>query len=280
MLIFPAILAVLSTTLPVQPFWLGDQSGSSIIRCSGDFDTTFTWNAGDEGWTRTNDFIRSNSFTKLSGPYDGYSMVTVCPAKPGRYTEGAYADSEGYPRKYPGPNFLICPKFDFSRTEGGPVVFSFMQSINVEPEWDLGWWEYSADGNTWKHLGRLNDTDGLHWYDTTIFPNARLHTPSSMNAPPDTLTLQKYGLIRSASELEDFPVWTSTGSGHAPGEDLPAGPAGWIKIRLEISPALYPEIYHSSSVQFRYVAFSDAAAAFQGWAIDNVRIAVVRAEGK
>jgi hypothetical protein len=237
-------------------------------------DTTFTWDDGDQGWTRTNDFVRSNSFSKLHGPYSGYSMLTESPGGKDKYTEGAYAKSQGYSAVYPGANLLISPWFDLSGMPGTEFYISFVQSISVEPTWDGSWWEYTIDGAHWKHLGKLNDPDGNNWYDTAVYTNAQ----SGSGDPPDTMTMKlpRYALFGPGTGVPSLPFafWTSNGS------SSPTGPAGWVMCQLKVTSADYPDLVHAAGVQFRYVAFSDAAMAFEGWAVDNFRLGSTASKSK
>jgi hypothetical protein len=252
-------------------------------------ETTFTWNSGDQGWTRTNDFVRKSTFTKLGGPLSGASMVTERPNKTNTYTEGALASTEGYAATYPGANLLISPWFDLSTMTGTDVYVSFSHSIKVEPGWDASWMEYTTDGSHWKHLGVLNDPNGINWYSQAVYQNALSFSGGN---PPDTATMIKpaYQLFGAGTGIPSLPVswWTSNGD---PGPDQtannegpPLGPDGYVFAQLHITAAGYPDIIHAPLVKFRYVAFSDAvnppgvsAAAdtlsvYAGWAVDNWRI--------
>ncbi len=240
----------------------------------------FTWNSGPEGWKGTNDFRLDSKFKKLGGPFDKNAWVTECPRNRSTYTEGAYADSEGYSKTYPGANLLISPWLDLSALKQNGAVVSFQQSISVEPGWDGSWIEYTTDGSLWKHLGRLNDSNGTNWYSTKTYKNAE----SRSGDPPDTSTLKlpSYELYGSAAPATVLPLAWWTSDGNPDSADLPRGPFGWIPCSLKITPAEYPDIFNARTVQFRYVAFSDAANPrwhdpskrnpIQGWAIDNFSI--------
>jgi len=239
---------------------------------------TFTWNNGPQGWTATNDFRLDSAFTKLSGPVDGLAWVTESPANPDRYTEGAVADREGYPHRYPGPNLLVSPLIDLTQMHDTVLYLSFQQSISVEPGWDGSWMEYSAGTSGWKHLGRLNDPDGVNWYATALYRNAS----SGTGNPPDTATMimNDYRLYGPGTGNPVLPIawWTSNGDpldGMHPlvgATGTPEGPSGWVACRLRITKSGYPDIFAASSVRFRYVAFADAANAYEGWAVDNFTI--------
>jgi SdrD B-like protein/type IX secretion system substrate protein len=254
-------------------------------------ESTFDWNSGDQGWTRTVDWVRKNSFTKLGGPLAGYSMVTERPNHTNTYTEGALGSTEGYSSTYPGPNFLISPWFDLSTMTGPDLYISFSHSISVEPGWDASWLDYTVDGSNWKHVGALNDANGINWYSSSVYKN----TPSyAFGNPPDTLTMKKpnYLLFGPGSDNPTLPIAWWTSNGHVgdpvePGGDEgpPTGPTGYVFAQLHISLGQYtPEIVHAPLVKFRYVAFSDAVnppsvsaaadtlSAFAGWAVDNWRI--------
>ncbi len=238
----------------------------------------FTWNSGPEGWEGTNDFRLDRKFKKLGGPIDKNAWVTECPRNHSTYTEGAYADSEGYPKKYPGPNLLISPWFDLSGLKQTGALISFQQSISVEAGWDGSWMEYTTDGSHWKHLGKLNDSNGTNWYSTKTYKNAQ----SRLGDPPDTSTLKlpSYELYGPSAPAAALPLawWTSDGNPDV--SALPEGPFGWIHCSLKITPSEYPDIFNAHAVQLRYVAFSDAVNPrpdskknpIQGWAIDNFSI--------
>lgn len=229
------------------------------------FNTVFTFDAGPQGWIGTTgpgsitDWKRSNSFTKLDGPFSGYSWVVERPDNPSTYTEGAYASSQGYPTTYPGPNLLTSPVFDLTCYPYSELNIGFWHSLRTEPNWDRSWMQYTTDGIIWKQLGRLNDPNGVNWYSEALFNNALLEEPMCDWSP----CIYPY-----KDELNfEFPLagWTSNGEGFA------TGPFGWIISSLKITPAEYPDIIHSPYLQFRYVAYSDAATASDqgGWAFDN-----------
>lgn len=242
-------------------------------------DTTFTWNGGAEGWTGAVDFVRSSSFTKLGGPYNGTSWVTNSPLFPDIYTEGQYANTEGYAASYPGPNTLTSDWYDISGIVDTSLYVSFYHSINTEPGWDASWMEYTVDGVSWHHLGKLNDPDGVNWYAQSLYKNA-LSGTSAGGGPPDSATLKmpNYNLFGPGSSNPTLPIswWTSNGDPGPPlsvgAETGPQGPDGWIFAQLKIHPSTYPAIIHSTHVKFRYVAFSDAVASYAGWAVDNFHI--------
>jgi hypothetical protein len=226
---------------------------------------TFNWNDGPQGWEGTNDFKLDSTFKKLGGPLDGDAWITESPYNRETYTEGAYASSQGYKTTYPGPNLLISPWLDISGLNGNTIYISFSHSISTEPVWDRSWMEYTTDGTTWHHLGKLNDPKGTNWYAESVYEHA--HSDSA-SGNIDEATLKQYGLITNAGDLP-IDSWTSNGV------DLPTGPLGWISVKLRIDSGDYaPEIVHSKKIRFRYVAFSDAATAALGggWAVDNFTI--------
>ena len=249
---------------------------------------TFTWNTGPQGWNAVNDFRLKKGFTKLGGPHDGNAWITENRMHPQTYTEGAFADSEGYRARYPGPNLLLSPWFDLSNLHQAFVYISFQQSIAVEPGWDGGWMEYTTDGKHWNHLGTLDDPDGINWYSTKTYENAQ----TRMGDPPDTATmvLPRYQLYGRGTGIPQLPTswWTSNGdpngslrSGTDEGS-TPTGPFGWLFCQLKITASRYPEIFRTRAVRFRYVAFSDAVNPrtadntthhpLEGWAIDDFTI--------
>jgi hypothetical protein len=253
-------------------------------------DTVYNWNSDDQGWTRTNDFVRKSSFTKLGGPLQGASMVTERPNHTNTYTEGALGSTEGYPATYPGANLLISPWFDLSTMTGNNLYISFSHSISVEPGWDGSWMEYTVDGSNWHHLGQGSDPNGINWYSSSVYQN----TPSFTGDPPDTVTLKRpaYNLFGPGTSVPTLPLtwWTSNGppglpDGPPEGDGIPQGPFGYVFAQLHISLGQYtPEIIHAPLVKFRYVAFSDAVnppsvsaaadtiSAFAGWAVDNFHV--------
>ncbi len=243
------------------------QSVAPPVVVPGGGDLTYTWNTGsDSGWTRTVDFVRTSSFTKLGGPVSGAAMITNNPLNPATYTEGAYANTQGYSTTYPGPNLLVSPWFDLSALTTD-VFVSFQHSINTEPGWDGSWMEYTTDGVNWKKLGQLNDANGINWYNTAVYANAQ----SLPGDPPDTTTMKfpNYGLYGPGTANPVVPMawWTSNGDPN--GADVPTGPNGWIFAQLHLTAATYPDIVGAPLVKFRYVAFADAVGSFQGWAVDN-----------
>jgi len=222
---------------------------------------TWTWDTGDEGWTRTVDWVRSKMFTKLGGPYNGYSMVTERPDKISTYTEGAYATIQGYYTSYPGPNLLTSPWLDLSGLGGNDVYIAFYLSIKIEPDWDMGWMQYTVDGKNWKHLGKLNDPNGINWYSEYVYEHAWFDPldgyPDCYNPYQDELNIQC-----------PYPRWTSNGTFSA------TGPFGYVYVQLKATQAEYPDLVHAPVVKFRFVAYSDAATAEDpgGWAFDDFRI--------
>lgn len=255
--------------------------------------TVYNWDASDQGWTRTVDFQRSNSFTKLGGPLSGFSMVTICPANPATYTEGAFASTEGYAANYPGANMLISPWFNLTALSTD-VYVSFSHSIATEPGWDGAWMEYTNDGINWHKLGVLNDPHGINWYSQSVYQNAQSYTaPNNSSLPPDTSTMRTYGLLAPQGAISypadaGFPWWSSNGYPGLPAQPAetgqPLGPFGYVFAQLHITAAQYPNIVGQPLVKFRYIAFSDAANTGQGvtatsaaigqagWAVDNFQI--------
>ncbi len=207
---------------------------------------TFWTGASTGGWTGAGDFVFSNSFTKLGGPYAGYSWVTR--------TTGTYTNATA--------NTVTSPWLDLSLMGGdGNVYISFYQSLQTEPSWDRSWMQYTTDGTTWKNLGVLNDPNGVNWYSTGVYQNA---------AGPcwDSVLAFELGLIPSPFLFS--PGWTSNGD--CAGADVPTGPDGYIFTQLKITPANYLDIVGAMAVRFRFVGYADAGANFDGWAIDNLRI--------
>ncbi len=213
---------------------------------------TYTWDVNDEGWTRTIDFVRKNNFTKLGGPKSGYSMVTERPNLVSTYTEGAYANTQGYATTYPGANFLISPWLDLSGMSGTDLFISFYQSTSTENLWDRSWVQYTTDGATWQHLGVLNDPNGLNWYNEALYAGAKLDIANF-----DFTTAIQYGLVPNA-QVTDLPSWTTNAD--------ETSPSGWVYTRLKVTA---PAVARAGAIRFRYVAFSDAVYALQGWAVDN-----------
>jgi hypothetical protein len=242
---------------------------------------TYTFDAGAENWTATTgpsattDWKRKNSFAKLGGAYSGYSWVTERPAPAGAasqatYTEGAYASSQGYSSTYPGANLLTTPWLDISGMSGTDLFISFVHSMNVEPDWDRSWMQYTVDGLNWKNLGTLNDPNGINWYNTALYKLAAI-TPEAF----DDATAIQYGLIPDADHLP--PTWATNDAGLLAGgaaDGVPAGPDGWVYVQLKITPATYAEIIHAAAIKFRYIGFSDAATAVSpgGFGFDNFYI--------
>jgi len=239
---------------------------------------TWDWNASDDGWTRSVDWVRSNSFTKLGGPYAGYSMVTNRPNLTSTYTEGQNASTQGYAANYPGANILFSPWLNLTALTSN-VYVSQLQSLNTEPGWDDSWIDYTVDGTNWYRLGKLNDPNGVNWYNESVYENAKIIDWENVHGgalgnPPDTATMITYGIISAPAQpkLADWPNWTSNGAPN--GADVPTGPNGYVFQQLHITPGQYtPEIVGAPLVKFRLVAFSDAGGAFEGWAVDNFRVA-------
>ncbi|MBI5214498.1 MAG: T9SS type A sorting domain-containing protein [Ignavibacteriae bacterium] len=224
-------------------------------------DRVFTWDASDEGWTRTGDWVRNNTFTKLDGPYSGSSMVTERPNRISTYTEGAYASTQGYSTNYPGANILTSPWLNLTNIGAGTDLYiSFFHSMRTEWNWDRSFVQYTTDGITWKHVGVLNDPNGLNWYDESLYHYARY--TQMCDFPPCYVGPDSFFI----GDPDDWPSWTSN-------EDE-LTPEGWVFCQLKMTDANYPGVTRSSHVQFRYVAFSDAVYAPDpgGWAIDNFAI--------
>jgi hypothetical protein len=224
----------------------------------------YTWDATAEGWTSAIDWVRSSTFTKLGGVYggSGASWVTQQPTNIATYTEGAYANTQGYPAVYPGANILTSPFIDISGMSGDSVWVSFSHSLETEPNWDRSWLEYTTDGASWNRLGVLNDPKGVNWYSTVVYANSATDIDNF-----DVGTAALYGLVNPDSA----PGWTSNGDAAVIG--LPTGPYGWVYNQLKIDPTNYPGIVHAIAISFRYIAFSDAAShPGGGWAFDNFRV--------
>lgn len=237
---------------------------------------TYTFDTDAEGWTATTgptattDWKRKNSFAKLGSAYSGYSWVTERPNLISTYTEGAYANTQGYTTTYPGANLLTTPWLDISGMIGTDVYVSFVHSIRLEPDWDCAWMQYTVDGLNWKNLGTVNDPNGINWYSEAIYKHA---TPN-----PDAFddaTAMQYGLIPDADHLPFR--WATNSRGLLAGGDddgVPAGPDGWVYVQLHITPATYADIVHAPAIKFRYIGFSDAATAMDpgGFGFDNFYI--------
>ncbi len=209
--------------------------GQATIPYATDFN-----NAGDaDGWIGTGDFVLDNTFTKLGGPRggSGNAWVTV-PGPPGtHYNPGKI-------------NFLYSPYFDFSPVTNGYI--SFFHSIKTEPAWDRSRMEYSIDtGKTWQPLGTLDEPDGINWYHQALYHNAN----------PD-LTWGCFDDFICINYNCPFVGWTSNGNCY---DGIPTGPYGYVYVQLHL-PA---DMYGKNFVRFRYLAYSDAAATFDGWAIDD-----------
>ncbi|MBI5216166.1 MAG: T9SS type A sorting domain-containing protein [Ignavibacteriae bacterium] len=229
---------------------------------------TFTFDTGLEGWTTSpiatnpalGEWQRSNSFTKLAGPYSGYSLVTTRPTDATKYTEGAYASSQGYSTTYPGANIVLSEWLDIDNIGAGTDLYlSFFHSIRTEWDWDRSWWEYTLDGSTWNHIGVLNDPNGLNWYNEDLYEEAQID-PDAF----DYSTAQQYGLM--TGEPTDWPSWVSNSD--------EVSPSGWVYSAIKMTAANYPGATRASAIRFRFVAFSDAVygPANGGWAIDNISI--------
>ena len=260
--------ATITTSLTGDINTGNDVINTTILLGDPIWSMVYTFDTGPQGWVGTSgpgsvtDWKRSNSFTKLGGPFSGYSWVIERPNKPSTYTEGAYASSQGYLTNYPGPNLLTSPVMGFSCWEYDEIWIGFWHSIRTEPYWDKSWMQYTTDGITWKHLGKLNDPNGMNWYSEDIYHNALWEEPEC-DWPPCEIPYQ--------DELNitfPLPTWTSNGANYA------TGPFGWVFSELKITSTEYPDIIGSPYVQFRYVAYSDPATAEDpgGWAFDNFSI--------
>ena len=234
----------------------------------------YTWDAGAEGWaattgpSATTDWKRKSTFTKLGGPYAGSSWVTERPAPAGAaslatYTEGAFANTQGYTTTYPGANLLTSPFVDLSTMAGTAMWISLYHSMNAEALWDRGWVEFTTDGATWTKLGVTNDPEGINWYSTAVYQNAVIDHDNF----DYTTANSRYGLT---SAIEGTGTWASNGNAL---DAIPTGPLGYVYCQIRVTAANYPALFHAPVAAFRYVAFSDASAAFDGWAVDNFRIA-------
>ncbi len=223
---------------------------------------TYTFNASAEGWTGAIDWKRSSTFTKLGGVNggSGASWVTERPDNASTYTEGSNASAHGYATTYPGANHLESPWLDISGFAGTNLFISFQHSIELEPLWDRSWLQYTVDGTNWSTLGVLNDANGINWYDEALYEHAALDL-----ANWDDATAALYGLADPPAS------WTSNDNGvtGTPGNGLPVGPTGYVYVQLKVTETSHAALVGASAVKFRYVAFSDASAAFGGWAFDN-----------
>jgi hypothetical protein len=206
-----------------------------------------------EGWAGAGSFSFSNSFTKLSGPYSGYSFVTN--------PSGAITDATAHT--------VTSPFYNISGIGGdGNVYISFYQSLNTEPSWDRSWFQYSTDGVTWNNLGVLDDPNGVNWYSTALYANA-----AGSNADPDCwdgVTALGLGLVPDVNTIP--PGWTYNGDCATASAPFTGGPDGWVYTQLKITAANYPSVVGASIIKFRFVGFTDAGTHGDGWAIDNMRI--------
>ncbi len=211
--------------------------------------TVYNWDTGDSGWTSTNDWKLTSSFTKLGGPLSGQSWVTVCPTYPWTYTEGAFANVEGYSSTYIGPNYLISPWFDLSAL-ATDIYISFQHSIAIEPGWDGSWVDYTTDGVNWHHLGVSNDavSGAVNWYNNAVYQNSPSALANGTNVPPDTATMDLYNLIGAGTDNPNgLPIawWTSNGN---PGPTIPegtgtpTGPLGYVFAQYHINASNYPAL--------------------------------------
>jgi len=226
-----------------------------------------TFNESDEGWTRTNDWVRSSTFTKLGGSFDGASMVTQRPNKISTYTESAIADSQGYATEYPGPHLLISPIYDLSGMSGSDLYISFVHSLRLEPKWDFSLMQYSIDeGANWQVLGSLDDANGINWYNSFLYNSPTSGSYDDYHCIDSMTWISRYGL--GDIPQNGFPSWSSLGDCD---EGTPIGPDGWVFVQLKVTD---PAIARASLIQFRYLAFSDGAIAPDpgGWAFDNFRL--------
>lgn len=235
----------------------------------------YTWDATAEGWaatsgpTATTDWKRKSTFTKLGGPYSGSSWVTERPAGGtaaealATYTEGALANTQGYTTTYPGANLLTSPFVDLSTMAGSAMWISLYHSMKAEALWDRGWVEFTTDGATWTKLGVTNDPEGINWYATAVYQNAVIDHDNF----DYTTAVSRYGLT---SAVEGTGTWASNGNAL---DAIPTGPLGYVYCQIRVTAANYPTLFHAPVAAFRYVAFSDAGSAFDGWAVDHFRIA-------
>lgn len=229
----------LRATAPIVP---------KIIVPAGGYTTCFETGGDQKGWAGTGDFALDSGFTKLGGPYQGagtYSWVTN-PGPPGtHYTEGGVL------------NLVLSPFFDLSAMTTD-VYISFVHSINTEPKWDFSTFQYSTDGgNTWHTVGVQNDPNGVNWYSSSLYNSMSDDASGCL----DTATWNP----ATGNFPYPLPIWSSLGDCN--GADLPLGPTGWIFTQLKFNT-----IVGNPFVRFRYLAWSDAATGFDGWAFDCFKI--------
>lgn len=216
---------------------------------------TVVFNAASaEGWAGTGSFVFSSAFTKFGGPYSGAAFIT-----------GA-----GAPHTVPYTNAtahtVTSPFYSLASLGGdGNVYISFYQALTTEPSWDRAWVQYTTDNVNWINLGSLNDPNGVNWYSTAVYANA-----AGSNAAPDCWDgVTAVGLGLAANTTDIPPAWTSNGDCET---EAHTGPNGFVYTQLKITPANYPAVVGAPLIRFRYVAFADAGANDDGWAIDNLRI--------
>ena len=197
----------------------------------------------DYGWTGTGEFVLSNSFTKLGGPLfgSGYSWVTA-PGPPGTRYDTMKVST------------VQSPFFDL--TALSDVYVSFYHSMSTEPAWDFSMFQYSLDsGATWTTAGACDDPSGENWYGSCVY-GSRCNLGSDDGCfEPESWSL----LVGSSPPGEN--IWTS--AGECTEADVPTGPRGWVFSRLRLS-----NLADESSVQFRYLTFSDSRDTEEGWAFD------------
>jgi hypothetical protein len=228
---------------PIQP-----QNIIPTIEVFGSYSTCFNNPGGgfvndDYGWTGTGEFVLSNAFTKLGGPLQGsgYSWVTK-PGPPGTHYDTLKVST------------VVSPYFDL--TALSDVYVSFYHSMKTEPAWDFSLFQYSLDsGAAWITAGTCNDPSGQNWYGSCVYGNRCNVVGDDDCFEPGMWNI----LVGSPPPGEN--MWTSAGD--CMGTDVPTGPNGWVFSRLRLS-----NLSDESSVQFRYLTFSDSRNTEDGWAFD------------
>jgi hypothetical protein len=181
--------------------------------------------------------------TIAGGPND---WVIGTPAK--IQISGAHGGTKAYVTKVSGNysnsqgSYVQSPSFNMTSLTG-VVTIEFWQNFNTQPEWDGGVLELSVNGGaSWR---RVDSTLGTAPDYGTTLSAAWYNTAASFGAIP-------------------APFWSDLSTTYA------GNAGGWVRSMSAISG-----IAGLPDVRFRWRFSSDATDAFEGWAIDDIRIAAL-----
>jgi hypothetical protein len=181
--------------------------------------------------------------TTAGGPND---WVIGTPSKV--QLSGAHGGTKAFVTKVTGNysnsqgSYVQSPSFNMTSL-AGIVTIEFWQNFNTQPEWDGGALEISVNGGTIWH-----------------------RVDSTLGTPPDYGTALSSGWYNTANSFGTIPppFWSDLSTTYA------GNTGGWVKSSSAITG-----IAGLPDVRFRWRFSSDASDAFEGWAIDDIRVSAL-----